>query len=114
MNRDFLSTPQFTKKNILENVFAPNGFNGERAQADVDAVAREIEQREFSGRLLYLSSGLLLLSLYNVTRLSVLSGSGRTAALAGTAFFSFLNYACYSRMGCNCLREQKPETSSAS
>lgn len=106
MNREFLATPQFTKKNLLENVLAPHGFNAVNATADISAVAKEVELREFSRRLLVASNTMLLLSLYNVTRLGVLSPSGRTAALAGTAFFSLLSYSSYSKMGCNHAREE--------
>ena len=35
MDRQFLRTPQFTKANIMENVLAPNNYDGIKAHQDL-------------------------------------------------------------------------------
>eukprot|EP00347_Sterkiella_histriomuscorum_P010816 403374817 len=98
MNREYLQTTQFSKQNILSQVYTPNGFDGVNANADISAVVREHKRRVFSKTLLYGSSAGLGLSIFNLTRIGVLSPSGKQAALFGTLFFSFLTYAAYDRV----------------
>ena len=48
MDRQYLRSADFDKKSILANVFAPNNFDGERANADVQALVQEEQARTFS------------------------------------------------------------------
>jgi hypothetical protein len=99
MDREFLRSADFNKKNILEHVLAPNDFDGIRAQRDLSSLVREEQARQFSRKLLWVGLGGTTFSAFNLTRLNQLSSSGRTAALAGTIFFAFFSYSAASRAG---------------
>ncbi len=92
MQSDFLRTPEFNKKNILENVLAPNDNDGSRAISDLRALVHEERVRMASRKHFYAASAGTLFSLYNITRMGQLSPTGRPAAIAGLAFFTFWAY----------------------
>ena len=81
---------RITKSDIINKVYAPNGYDGLRADADLQALVHEESRRAFSKKLLLFSAGGVGFSLFNCMRLGRLSASGRTAAVSGLAFFSFL------------------------
>lgn len=97
MQREFLRTTEFNKKNIMENVLAPNGDDGTKAIKDISALLHEERVRVASNYYFYIATTGALFSLYNVTRIAQLSPSGRPAAIAGLAFFSFWAYSSASR-----------------
>lgn len=97
MQAEFLRSSEFNKKNILENVFAPNGDDGIKAHQDVAALLHEELVRQASRKYMFIGGTATLFSLYNVSRLSQLSPSGRPAAIAGLAFFTFMTYAAATR-----------------
>ena len=99
MDRQYLRSADFDKKSILANVFAPNNFDGERANADVQALVQEEQVRTFSHQLAWFGVGGSLFSLYNMSRIGQLSPSGRTAAIGGFAFFALLTYSASARAG---------------
>jgi hypothetical protein len=99
MDRQYLRSAEFDKKSILANVFAPNNFDGERANADVQALVQEEQARTFSTQLAWFGIGGSIFTLYNLSRIGQLSPSGRTAAIGGFAFFAFLTYSASSRAG---------------
>lgn len=88
-----MNSPSFDKASILQNVLAPNNFDGVRAQHDIAALVHEERARSLSRKYFYVTAGGSLFCLYNVTRLGQLSPSGRPAALGGLALFSLLTYA---------------------
>ena len=47
--QEFLKQSTFTKNDILQNVFAPNNFNGVKAQRDLDALVYEENRRYLAG-----------------------------------------------------------------
>ena len=55
--------------------------------------------RTFSRKLVWFGLGGTVFSMYNVSRIGQLSPSGKSAALAGVAFFAFFTYAAASRAG---------------
>ena len=97
MQREFLRTADFNKKNIMENVLAPNGGDGSKAINDISAILHEERVRVASNYYFYIATTGTLFSLYNVARIGQLSPSGRPAALVGLAFFSFWAYSSASR-----------------
>jgi hypothetical protein len=99
MDRQYLRSADFDKKSILANVFAPNNFDGERANADVQALVQEEQARTFSSQLAWFGVGGTIFTLYNLSRIGQLSPSGRTAAIGGFAFFAFLTYSASARAG---------------
>jgi len=48
MNPSFLGERVYTKQNLIDNVLAPNGFDGIRSQHEVAQIASEVESRKFA------------------------------------------------------------------
>ena len=92
MNKEFLSSPSFDKKSIMENVLAPNGFDGVRAQRDIASLLHEERARTVARTYVSVTGLGSLFCLYNITRLNQLSPSGRPAAIGGFLFFSLMTY----------------------
>jgi hypothetical protein len=97
MQAEFLNSKEFNKKNILENVLAPNGNDGQRAIKDISALVHEERVRQTSKKFLWVATAGQLFTIYNVSRLGQLSPTGRPAAIAGLLFFTFWQYSCASR-----------------
>ena len=78
-------------------MLAPNHNDGARAIGDLRALVREEQARVFARKLFLFGAAGSVFCAYNVTRLSQLSPSGRPAAIAGLAFFTFLTYSSASQ-----------------
>jgi hypothetical protein len=48
MDREFLKSAHFTKANLLQNVLAPHGFDGDRADYDIQRVSQEEKTRHIA------------------------------------------------------------------
>lgn len=92
--RDFLNKDCITKKDIIENVFKPNNFDGIKGYKDMYELMQEDRRRSFAKKLLAFSLGGTIFSFFNIMRLTRLSPTGKIAAPFGLAFFTFLSYAC--------------------
>ncbi len=88
--KEFLKQDYFTKEDILEKVLAPNNYDGLRAHDDIESLWREEYKRDFTRKAVFVTGGLTLFSLYNVSRITQLSPTGKPAALLGTIFFGLV------------------------
>ena len=82
--RSMLINPM-TCDDINEKVFKHYNYDGVRAHADLDTIARAEAARGRLRRSTPIWLGMTAISSYNCTRLSVLSNSGRIGAIGGVA-----------------------------
>ncbi|CDW77258.1 UNKNOWN [Stylonychia lemnae] len=99
MNPQYLNEHSFTRKGLLENVLAPNGFDGVRAHQDIAQLAKEQKYRRYTGTFLVGNSLLGLFSIFNLTRFGRLSASGKSAAVAGTFICTLNEYVALQKLG---------------
>ena len=97
MERDFLREKTFSKQTILANILEKHGLDGEKANDDILSLANEERKRSIAPTFAVGSSFGVLFSLYNISRFGQLSGSGKSAAVFGVAFFSLMTYAAIER-----------------
>ena len=91
--RSMLLAP-ITCDQINEHVFKHYNYNGLEAQEDLDLIARADITRRRMRKSVPLWLGMTAISGYNVTRMGVLSNSGRIGAIGGLVFGSLATLQC--------------------
>lgn len=79
-----------TGDEINEKVFKVYNFNGSDAHQDLDTMARAANFRAFMRGTSPVWMGMCAVSGYNISRMGVLSASGRIGAIGGLAFGTFM------------------------
>ena len=82
-----------TTEQIDEHVFKHYNYNGMDAHNDLYLIARAESVRRLTRNTAPFWLGLTALSGYNVTRMGVLSPTGRIGAITGLAIGSFMTFA---------------------
>ena len=82
-----------TADQIDEHVFKHHNYNGMDAHNDLTLIASAERARRFTQNSAPIWLGMTAFSGYNVTRMGVLSASGRVGAITGLAIGSLMTFA---------------------
>lgn len=85
-----LSWDALSAKQLREEVFDKHNWNGEAMANDILTLERHERATKYAKATMPVWAGVTAVSAYNLTRLGVLSGSGKGAALAGSVLGAYM------------------------